>query len=61
MSFIIWWLIDVIYFSPVRPNVLAWLPDFDEDARVGDDDGQTGDEETENEEEFLGRFAVAAA
>ncbi len=61
MSFIIWWLIDVIYFSPVRHNVLAWLPDFDEDARVGDDDGQTGDEETENEEEFLGRFAVIAA
>ena len=39
-------------------NVTSGLFDFDEDASVGDDDGQTGNEEPESEEEFLGRFAV---
>ena len=39
-------------------DVAARLPDFDEDATVRDDDGQTGDEESESEEELLGRLAI---
>ncbi len=46
---------------PVGADVVARLADFDENAGVGDDDGQTGQQEAEGEEEFLGRAAVVAA
>ena len=39
-------------------DVASGLFDFDEDARVGDDDGQTGDEKAESEEELFRRLAV---
>ena len=42
----------------MREDVVARASHFDEDARVGDDDGQTRHEEAESEEEFFGRSAV---
>ena len=40
-------------------DVAARLPDFDEDARVRDDDGQTRNDESESEEELLRGLAVS--
>ncbi len=39
-------------------DVASGLPDFDKDARVGDDDGEARYEEAESEEELLWRLAV---
>ena len=35
-------------------DVAARLSDFDEDARVRDDDGQAGNDESKSEKELLG-------
>ena len=45
--------------EPVSEDVAARLPDLDDEGtRVRDDDGQTGNEESESEEELLGRLAI---
>ena len=46
---------------PVGHEIASRLSNFDVNAGVGDDNGQTRNEESESEEEFLGRLSIGFA